>query len=344
VTSLFRDKSAHDVDRTMAHFARRPMYYTDATLGWYLPSWESLRAGFQQSMPTWPASARSYATRLIGDERSAIVLFTDTPEMFGHELRIMAAVDFYDGKAVRQVDYWDGRHATVEGTDQLRVPDDQFPHTFGEEAVPSQSAPIIGEVAARLIAGEVVGLFAEDAVFEDLTLRIELVGRQSITGYLDRASTSVPYRGAIRHMVGSVQGGGFEWMRPNGTPSHGIVSFELDSRQKITRLTSMWDGSRLTSRWTSGSIGPQCRPVRQLRDGYLSWSAPVIEKAEVEDPASEGAYRTPPAQKPVCRRRCRHHLERAGPHCDHSAKRHHPYQCSPSAHVVGVVRTGCRFG
>ncbi|MPY56005.1 nuclear transport factor 2-like protein [Streptomyces spongiae] len=156
-------------------------------------------------------------------------------------------MDFYDGKVVRQVDYWDGRHATVEGTNQLRVPDDQFPHTFGEDVVPSQSAPIIGEVAAKLIAGEVAGLFAEDAVFEDLTLRIELVGRQSITGYLDRASTSVPYRsGAIRHTVGSDQGGGFEWMRPNGTPTHGIVSFELDSQQKITRLTSMWDGSRLT--------------------------------------------------------------------------------------------------
>ena len=31
----------------------------------------------------------------------------DTPELFGGELRILAAVDFRDGKIVRWVDYWD---------------------------------------------------------------------------------------------------------------------------------------------------------------------------------------------------------------------------------------------
>src|ERR1700736_1829150 len=110
VNSLFRDKTARDVDRFMSHFSRNPLYYTDATLGWYISGWAALDAVFAQYMPTWPDTARSYATRIIGDENSAIVEFVDSPELFGHEIRAIAAVDFRDGLIVREVDYWDGRH------------------------------------------------------------------------------------------------------------------------------------------------------------------------------------------------------------------------------------------
>jgi hypothetical protein len=180
VTSLYRDKSARSVDRTMAHFARSPMLYTDATLGWYMPTWESLRATFEQYMPTWPATARSYPTRVIGSERSAIVEFTNSPELFGHELRVVAAVDFRDGLVTRQVDYWDGRHFGIDATNELRTEEDKFPPAFGEDVVTDQSSPVVRAIARRLVAGETTGLFSADAVLEDLALRAQIIGRSAI--------------------------------------------------------------------------------------------------------------------------------------------------------------------
>lgn len=195
VTRMFADKSSRSVDRTMAHFAPEAVY-ADATVGWYLPSADALRAIFEQYMPTWPASARSYTTRIIGDENGAIVEFTDTPELFGRETRALAAIDFRDGKVIRQVDYWDGRHFGIEAVAGVRVPSTEFPQTFGEDVVASQSSPEVGEVAARLNAGlgsgDVAGLFTEDAVFEDLALRTRIVGRQAIEAYVGRASAALP--------------------------------------------------------------------------------------------------------------------------------------------------------
>ncbi|MFC0543024.1 hypothetical protein [Kutzneria chonburiensis] len=245
VTSLYRDKSTASVDRTMAHFARSPMFYTDATLGWYLPTWQSLRDVFQQYMPTWPKTARSYPTRLIGDERSAIVVFTDSPELFGHEIRIVAAVDFRDGKVIRQVDYWDGRHFGIEATNALRVPAEQYPPTYGENVVEDQSSPVVQAVAAKLVAGDTDGLFAADAVLEDLALRTQIVGRQAIEAYLKRAMLPYSKGTTIRHTVGSARGGGYEWIRRNAPVDHGIVAFELDEQRRITRLIATWDGAKL---------------------------------------------------------------------------------------------------
>jgi hypothetical protein len=232
----------------MAHFARSPMFYTDATLGWYMPTWDALRAVFQEYMPNWPKTARSYPTRVIGDERSAVVMFTDSPELFGHEIRIVAAVDFRAGKVMRQVDYWDGRHFGIDATNQLRVPASQYPPTYGEDVVDSQSSPVVRSVAARLVAGDFAGLFADDAVLEDLALRVEIIGRQAIEDYLRRAWASLPYGpgAAIRHTVGSAQGGGYEWTHRGAAVDHGIVAFELDGQRRITRLTTTWDGAALS--------------------------------------------------------------------------------------------------
>jgi hypothetical protein len=251
VTSLFRDKTSRSVDGTMAHFSRNPMFYTDATLGWYMPTWEALRAVFAQYMPTWPVTARSYPTKIIGDERSAIVVFTDSPELFGHEIRLIAAVDFRDGRVARQVDYWDGRHFGIEATNQLRVTQTQFPLTYGEEVVGEQSSPVLRQVAASLHAalgaGDTAGLFTPDATFEDLALRTRLAGAQAIGAYVTRAFRTLPYGAgsAIRHTVGSHQGGGYEWINEGNGVNHGIVAFELDEHQKISRLITTWDGSRL---------------------------------------------------------------------------------------------------
>jgi hypothetical protein len=251
VNSLFRDKTARDVDGFMSHFSQNPLYYTDATLGWYIPSWAALDAIFKQYMPTWPPTARSYATRIIGDEHSAIVEFTDSPELFGHEIRAIAAVDFRDGLIVREVDYWDGRHFGINAVNALRTPDAQFPTTYGEQYIAERSSPalrrVLDRLRAALAAGDTTGLFAQDAVFEDLALHTEFAGALAIDAYVSRAYTRLLYGAGttVRRTLGSGRGGGYEWIG-NGFPgSHGIIAVQLDAAGRITRFTTAWDGSRL---------------------------------------------------------------------------------------------------
>ena len=251
VNSLFRDKTARDVDGFMSHFSRNPLYYTDATLGWYIPTWTALQAIFAQYMPTWPDTARSYATRIIGDENSAIVEFVDSPELFGHEIRAIAAVDFRDGLIVREVDYWDGRHFGIDAVDALRTPDAQFPTTYGEQYIAERSSTALGQVldrlCAALAAGDTTGLFAEDAIFEDLALHTEFAGASAIGAYVSRAYTRLPYGvgTAVRRTLGSGRGGGYEWIGNGFSGSHGIIAVELDAADRITRFTATWDASRL---------------------------------------------------------------------------------------------------
>ena len=251
VNSLFRDKTARDVDRFMSHFSQNPLYYTDATLGWYIPSWAALKAIFAQYMPAWPATARSYATRIIGDENSAIVEFVDSPELFGHEIRAIAAVDFHKGLIVREVDYWDGRHYGIAAAKALRTPDAGFPATYGEQFIADRSSPalrrVIDRLHAALAAGDTTGLFAQDAVFEDLALHTGFAGASAIDAYVSRAHTRLPYGvgTTVRRTLGSGRGGGYEWIG-NGFPgSHGIIAVELDAADRVTRFTAAWDASRL---------------------------------------------------------------------------------------------------
>jgi hypothetical protein len=251
VNRLFRDKTARDVDGFMSHFSQNPLYYTDATLGWYVPSWAALKAIFAQYMPTWPDTARSYATRIIGDENSAIVEFTDSPQLFGHEIRAIAAVDFRDGLIVREVDYWDGRHFGIAAVNALRTPDAQFPTTYGEQYLAERSSPTLRQVLDRLRAaltvGDTTGLFAEDAIFEDLALHTEFVGTLAIDAYVSRAYTRLPYGvgTTVRRTLGSGRGGGYEWIGNGFSGSHGIIAVELDAADRISRFTATWDASRL---------------------------------------------------------------------------------------------------
>ncbi len=94
----------------MTYFAKDKVLYIDASSGGIWPNWDSLNKIFTTYMPKWPASGLSYPTRIYGDAHSALVAFTDTPELFGKELRILGAVSFDDnGKIIRWMDYWDGR-------------------------------------------------------------------------------------------------------------------------------------------------------------------------------------------------------------------------------------------
>ena len=114
--TFFETKTACDVEGTMAYFSPDLASYIDATLGWDFDSYDALKAVFEQYMPNWSPPARSYATGVLANETSALVHMTDTPELFGGELRILAAIDFADGKIVRWVDYWDPRRSTTRCT------------------------------------------------------------------------------------------------------------------------------------------------------------------------------------------------------------------------------------
>lgn len=251
-------KSSHSPDRTMAFFDKNNTTYVDATLGWKFPTWDSLQALFEKYMPQWPAGARSYQTEVLGDSQGAVVFFTNTPQEFGHEIRGIAVVDIRDGKFVRWVDYWDGRHFGVAATESLRTPASQFPSDFGESKVGNSAAPVMNRIAGELSADfaqdnseQAARLFAPDAVLQDLTLHTTVVGRQSIASYLARALPSLPYgHGArIRHVVGGAAGGGYEWTNSHAPAPRGVTAIKLNSRGQIVELTSIWDGSLVTPAW-----------------------------------------------------------------------------------------------
>jgi hypothetical protein len=64
----------------------------------------------------------------------------DTPELFGGELRILAAIDFRDGKIVRWVDYWDAGPYDDELYGKLRTPDAHFPRDLKDAEVPTPTS------------------------------------------------------------------------------------------------------------------------------------------------------------------------------------------------------------
>jgi hypothetical protein len=180
-----------------------------------------------------------------------MVLFVDSPEMFGNELRIIAPIDFRDGKIVREVDYWDGRHFGTAATEAIRMSPGQFATDFGESTVGEQSSAALQDVAAALSHAFATGdpaaaaaLFTTDATFEDLTLHVSVTGRPAIQAFLTRSAGLLPYGlgTSVRHTVGSAQGGGYEWLRRGAPVDHGVVALEL-RRSRITRFTTVWDGS-----------------------------------------------------------------------------------------------------
>jgi ketosteroid isomerase-like protein len=252
---LFETKTSCDVEGTMSYFAPDLATYTDATLGWAFDSFEALRGVFDQYMPGWAPPARSYATATLSNDVSALVHMVDTPELFGGELRILAAVDLRDGKVVRWVDYWDASAYPDGLYAKLRTPDAQFPRDLKEAEVPTQAAPELVAAATAVQhafaegdASAAAALFHTDVVLTDMSLRAQLIGRIETARYLGRVLADVPYgrSSSLRHVVGGTQGGGFEW---TAGPEHdglvGITALELDDDGRITKVTSLYDSRQL---------------------------------------------------------------------------------------------------
>jgi hypothetical protein len=255
-SAYFRDKSATDVEATMAHFAKSPFAYIDAILGWPFYTWQSLHDLFAQYMPTWPAGAKSTPTRIIGNSTSAVVYFTNDVGLFGpSEMRAIGVVSFVHGKAARWVDYWDGRHFGIVNLDKSKLSDEDFPPDFKESLVGDTAASRIKRVSARLSEAfaandfaAAAALFAPAASFVDLVSHVQVIGPRHIGSFLAGARGLLPYTGAgakVRHVVGSDAGGGYEWTASGAVP-RGVNTIELDADGRITAFASMWDGARVT--------------------------------------------------------------------------------------------------
>jgi ketosteroid isomerase-like protein len=253
---FFATKTSCDVDGTMSYFAPGLITYTDATLGWDFGSFQALRDVFEQYMPGWKPPARSYATAILSNDVSALVHMVDTPELFGGELRILAAIDFRDGKIIRWVDYWDAASYDDELYVKFRTPDAHFPRDLKDAQVPTQAAPELVATATALqqafAAGDApaaANLLHTDVVLADMSLRAQLTGRIETARYLARVLADVPYgqSSSLRHVVGGTAGGGFEW---TAGPDHGglagITALELDADQLITKVTSVYDSRQLS--------------------------------------------------------------------------------------------------
>ena len=251
--SYFTAKTSKDIELTHAHFHPDKTAYFDATLGWGWTTNADLRKVWEQYMPGWTAEAKSYPTQILGDLISAVVFMTDTPELFGGEIRAIAVIDMEDGKIVRWVDYWDGRgFGNTDLVRSMRVPEESYPHELGASTVTDRDGKI-AEAAQKLSAALAAGdanrageLFAYDAQFEDMALRTHIRGQAAITRYLQRAMPDLPYaQASIRHIVGTDQGGGYEWHAEGGAAPRGATALELSRDGKITKFTVVWDGSLL---------------------------------------------------------------------------------------------------
>lgn len=248
--AFFAPKSAHDPKALMDRFSRDGVLYIDATSGGIWPTWDSLNAIFSGFLPKAPPAALSYPLRIYGDRRSALVAFVDTPELFGRELRILGAVSFdKDGRVIRWMDYWDGRSSGAKNAIGPKYPTD-----FHDDV--GNATGRIADVAHRLQqafssgdAAAAAALFSPDAVYEDMALHSQILGRLAIQRYLARSLAKAPYGSgaSVAHVVGSDQGGGYEWRAAPSFPMRrGNTALALDGGGQITRLTTVYDSSLLS--------------------------------------------------------------------------------------------------
>lgn len=248
MTAFFEAKTNRDVGATMSFVSPDLVTYIDAILGWDIVGYEALEGVFAQYMPNWPDTARSYATRIVGDmQGGAFVAFADTPELFGGELRLLAAIDFKDDKIIRWIDHWDSRDWPNDyGLEKAQLTD------FRETEVASAASAKMMDISQKLLAafendtmGDASDVFAYDVVFEDMALRSQLIGRNAVQAYLSRALAMLPYgKGVVfRHVVGSDDGGAIEWTATAAAPVNtGVMGIVLDHDGRIARLTTVYDG------------------------------------------------------------------------------------------------------
>ena len=232
------------------YFAPDPIIYIDAQSYGLWPDRASLLAVWTSALfAGGPPTALSYPLRIIGDCKSAVVEFVDTPDLLGADLRFFGSVTFNDKcQIVRWVDYADNRSANRPSSTRTPLTNynDSVSNASTQLKLVSQAlqtAYSAGNAAAA------AALFTPDAIYEDMGLHTRIEGQVEIQRYLTRALPVVPFGSdaALVHVSGSDQGGGFEWSAATSAAplKRGITVIELDSAGKITRLSSLFDTGRL---------------------------------------------------------------------------------------------------
>ena len=254
---FFATKSRHDSNATMAFISRDLSVYVDATLGWELNGYDALKAVWAQYMPTW-GEGRSYPTRILGEVNggtgSVMVEFTDTPELFGGDMRVLGAVDVVDGKITRWADYWDSAAYDSKRFEKMKRPPVDPPLALRSK--PAATSARIRDVASKFVemvsGGNTAGaatLFSYDGVFEDRSLNMRIVGFPAINRYLARVNHTSPFgRGVtLGHVVGGDAGGGFEWASSSSPVKTGAAALSINAAGQITRVSIVYDSRNLSA-------------------------------------------------------------------------------------------------
>jgi hypothetical protein len=254
---FFSAKSLHHAAAMVSFFAPAPdpVLYIDAGLGFAWPSQASLLAVWSSpAFANGPPDALSYPLRIIGDSRSALIEFVDTPPLLGAEFRFLSSITFdNNGKIIRWIDYWDGRSSLV------KIPFGAFgpyPTDFHDNVVNASSKikQVSQALQSALGAGDAAAaaqLFTPDAVYEDMALHTRVEGQLQIRRYLTRGLIQLPYGvgASVAHVVGSDRGGGYEWhAAASAAPIvRGSTALELDRNGKITRFTTIYDSYQFSN-------------------------------------------------------------------------------------------------
>jgi hypothetical protein len=246
---FFTAKSLHDGKTMVSFFGPDPVLYIDAGLGFAWPSRASLlQVWTNPPFSTANPDALSYPLRVIGDCNSALIEFVDTPPLLGKEFRFLSSITFNNKcQIVRWIDYWDGRSSQTHLPIGTLGP---YPPDFHDTVV--NASATIKKVAQALQnafsandPAKAAQLFTPDAVFEDMALHTRVEGQLQIQRYLTRGLPLLPYgpSASLAHVVGSDQGGGYEWRAAmNAAPLvRGNTALELDADGKITRFTTIYD-------------------------------------------------------------------------------------------------------
>ena len=248
--AFFVPKSAHQPKALMDRFSRKGVLYIDATSGGVWPNWESLNGIFSGFLPKAPPAALSYPLRIYGGDSSALVAFVDTPELFGRELRILGSVSFdKDGRVIRWMDYWDGRSSGAKNAVGPKYPTDFHDDVGNATGRVAEVSNRLQRAFAEGDAAAASALFSPDAVYEDMALHGQILGRPAIKRYLGRALAKAPYGpgATLAHVVGYDRGGGYEWKASPSFPmKRGNTALALDAHGLITRLTVVYDSSLLS--------------------------------------------------------------------------------------------------
>ncbi len=254
---VFATKSRHDCDATMEFISRDLSVYVDATLGWELNGYDALKEVWARYMPIW-GEGRSYPTRILGEVNggtgSVMLEFTDTPELFGADMRVLGAVDVVDGKITRWADYWDS--AAYDGKRLEKIKRTPVDPPLALRSKPAATSARIRDVASKFVemlsGGDTEGaatLFSYDGVFEDRSLNMKIVGFPAINRYLARVNHKSPFGRGVKlgHVVGGDAGGGFEWASSSSPVKTGAAALSINAEGQITRASIVYDSRNLSA-------------------------------------------------------------------------------------------------